>query len=628
MATKPKFVQAVRMTLLAPISESEVSSILLDRFVDVYLNTLDPQVDFFGTVFLTINPGGDNEEIISFTNGTRNADGSYILNTGIIRHLAAKDPYDTSGTPQSHAGGEDVVVSNEPQFYKAITDYVDGLVLAPAVQATKTAFGYTKQTETNQNARVRAALVSQQASPGLTVAIAAFSISITDKTVIFTGGNSPAMTAPIGNPRVDLIVYDTTNTVIAVRTGATGASPSAPTPTTGDIVLASIFHRTGTTKILEQDDSTNSYVLRWYEPAIYRTDLVTSATFPVAPDVDQSQTTQNTTIAVGEADTSSKHNLVAQSFTPAYNSVRGFELYKAADTGSFIGTVTVSIQADSAGSPSGSNLSSVVITNAIWLTIPAGAFQIGFTADQAVTIGSLYWVVVTTSTSNTSNHPNVNYNSVGGYAAGSLKYKNTTDGWVAVAGADLYFKMLAGLFSKVPQTDATNGKLPLRASRYGLIDMDATGSSLGNSTVETTVYQKTLPAGTFLPNTGIKITLNYTAGLATTNNLPSIGVYLNGVGMLACLSVSGASTSVTYDIEYTLIFLNNGATNVQKYYQKITKMAETYAANLMASFTAASGTAAIDTSAGENVLRVTLTNAVNGAASSWTYQSLIVESIS
>lgn len=282
MATLPKFVQAKKMFLLSPVTTTEAVSIILSQFVDIYANQLVPLTDFNGTIFLTINPAGANEEIISFTNGTANADGSFTLNTGIARHLAAKSPYDASGTPQSHSAGEEVVISNEPQFYKAITDYAAALSMAAAVQATKTAIGYVKETESNTNGRVYAALVSEQSSPNMTLAVTAFSISALDQIVDFAGGNTPTMTAPVSNTRIDLVVYDTVNSIIAIRTGTENASPVRPTPTSGDITLAAIFHRVGETSLKEQDDSTNGYIQRWFERALYKTPVASGIISPYA----------------------------------------------------------------------------------------------------------------------------------------------------------------------------------------------------------------------------------------------------------------------------------------------------------------------------------------------------------
>jgi hypothetical protein len=145
--------------------------------------------------------------------------------------------------------------------------------------------------------------------------------------------------------------------------------------------------------------------------------------------IDQSQTTQNATGLFGEADATTKANKAAQSFIPTKTKIRGVSLSKVADTGTFTGTVTVALQADTAGSPSGSNLASVTITNAQWARIAAGEFNAIFSSEYTtLTLGSLYWIVISTSTSDNSNHPNIGTNSAGGYANGSSKYNNTTDG--------------------------------------------------------------------------------------------------------------------------------------------------------------------------------------------------------
>lgn len=190
--------------------------------------------------------------------------------------------------------------------------------------------------------------------------------------------------------------------------------------------------------------STNKYVTQ---------DNTSSAT------TDQSQTTQNGTVEVGEANATTKKNKLAQSFTPTKTKIRGVNLYKSADTGTFTGTVTISLQADTAGSPSGSDLATKTFTNADWLTLPVGMVESLFSSEYAsMTTGSLYWLVITTSTSDTSNHPNFGTNTAGGYANGSVKFNNTTDGWTAIATIDLYFSTLEGNNSQAVVTN-TSGKI-------------------------------------------------------------------------------------------------------------------------------------------------------------------------
>lgn len=171
--------------------------------------------------------------------------------------------------------------------------------------------------------------------------------------------------------------------------------------------------------------------------------------------IDQSQATQNTTVELGEANATSKKNRIAQSFVPAKSKLRSILLYKIADTGTFTGTVKVAIQADNAGNPSGSDLASVTLTNLNWKGTAVGEFEAILSSELTVTIGSTYWIVVTPSTSDNSNHPNLGKNSAGGYASGALKYWNVTDGHVALTGEDLYFKTREGVNNQQVKTDAT-----------------------------------------------------------------------------------------------------------------------------------------------------------------------------
>lgn len=174
------------------------------------------------------------------------------------------------------------------------------------------------------------------------------------------------------------------------------------------------------------------------------------------------QTTRNGGSTFGAADTTTNRNKVAQSFLAHVNVVDGVALYKDADTGSFSGTVTISLQADSAGAPSGVALATKTITNTLWLAYATGEFLVYFTAQYATTPGLTYWIVAQTSTADSSNHPNLGINTAGGYSDGLFRFNNTTDGWTTVAGADAYFKVLHGMSSKVPIATSA-GLIPPRS---------------------------------------------------------------------------------------------------------------------------------------------------------------------
>jgi microcystin-dependent protein len=115
-----------------------------------------------------------------------------------------------------------------------------------------------------------AALVSAANPADMTLIVHPLNMVAFDKNIIYAGGTTSAFVAPVANPRIDLLVYSTTSSDIAVRAGTEAGSPTAPTPSTGDVVLCSIYHRVGETTIEERDDSTNGYIKSWYVPSIYQ----------------------------------------------------------------------------------------------------------------------------------------------------------------------------------------------------------------------------------------------------------------------------------------------------------------------------------------------------------------------
>lgn len=77
-----------------------------------------------------------------------------------------------------------------------------------------------------------------------------------DQRVFFSSGDSPAMSAPASNPRID-IVYLTPSGDIKVQTGTEAASPTLPAlAPSGDsrLPICAIFHKKTETKIVNFED--------------------------------------------------------------------------------------------------------------------------------------------------------------------------------------------------------------------------------------------------------------------------------------------------------------------------------------------------------------------------------------
>lgn len=274
---------------------------------------------------------------------------------------------------------------------------------------------------------------------------------------------------------------------------------------------------------------------------------------------DQTQTTSDGTSTVGEADTTGLRNLLAQSFIPAKTKIRGVKLYKAADTGTFTGTVTVTLEADNAGSPSGTPLATKTITNAIWTGTVTGEIEAIFDSEYtSLTVGNLYWIVVDTSTSDTSNHPNLGINIAGGYASGSVKYKNTTDGWVAVSTVDLYFKTLEGNSSQVVKTDS-DGDIP-----SGFYDI---------SKMPTICHEQNIPMeGAFVPGSNFAIGSSPTGDaiyiLYSTTDLyryqrdSLTGYYVLSHNINPTISLPSGDTGSIIQIGVYIYVFSNDGTNI------------------------------------------------------------------
>jgi hypothetical protein len=193
---------------------------------------------------------------------------------------------------------------------------------------------------------------------------------------------------------------------------------------------------------------------------------------PIVSTTDQSQVIQDGSTAVGEQDVTTKHNKLAQSFIAGQTNITGVNLWKATDTGTFTGTVTVSLLSDVGGSPS-NTLATVTISNADYLGISAGQkFTAEFgTAYTTAVVGTKYWIYIETSTSDTSNHPNLGTNTAGGYTSGSVKYYATADGWTDIATIDLYFKTLYSVVAGdiAIQSVQTETSLPMAGFRSDFI---------------------------------------------------------------------------------------------------------------------------------------------------------------
>ncbi len=141
-------------------------------------------------------------------------------------------------------------------------------------------------------------------------------------------------------------------------------------------------------------------------------------------------------LAVGQAVGNQK---IAQSFVMGATATAQIDilLRKLANTGTLVANVLIAIQADTAGSPSGSNIASSTILAAGWnQSFITGIDNIMATYSLTSLVnGTTYWIVVSQSANDTANHINIAYD-----AAGSHGVLKSFDGatWNVVTGSLRY----------------------------------------------------------------------------------------------------------------------------------------------------------------------------------------------
>jgi hypothetical protein len=101
----------------------------------------------------------------------------------------------------------------------------------------------------------------QQDTPDLTLKVNPANVYFGTTLVEFAGGNSPSFTAPAEDPRIDILSLNSSGTLIRTA-GAEAGSPTAPAVPAGNIPICSVYNRVGQTEILDEDDSSEGYILK------------------------------------------------------------------------------------------------------------------------------------------------------------------------------------------------------------------------------------------------------------------------------------------------------------------------------------------------------------------------------
>lgn len=475
-------IQGLTFQLAAPIDATQVS-IDVRNLKDSRGIPITAMPAGATKIYFTIEPQSPaNEEICSFS-GITDKGNNIVTLTGCERNLNPQPPYTALASNVPHGNGVDCILSNNPQFYltfaqtdqvAAITalwtfsvfprksgsltptlpeefitkSYADGLAIAGAPDASTIQKGIGKITTAPSTVLGNPTI--SNATPAI-ITLALHGLIANDTIQLTTSGTLPTGLLPSttyyvisAGLTVNQFEVSLTQGGVAINTSSAGSGthtlirttpyfvgnddPRVPTQGENDAMVGTLGVPATANKYVTDGDTSNG--------------------------ADQSQLTRNASILVGEADATTKNNKVAQSFIAGKVSAIGASLYKDANTGAFTGNVIISLQADTAGSPSGVALATVTISNANYNAIPVGDFNVIFAAPFATVVGTTYWLVTECSTADNANHPNLGTNSAGGYASGIVKRRNVTDGWTTVATIDLYFKILTSIGGRVPRADA------------------------------------------------------------------------------------------------------------------------------------------------------------------------------
>ncbi len=245
---------------------------------------------------------------------------------------------------------------------------------------------------------------------------------------LITGGTAGSISVEFGNQTFSVDAGENYDEVLEFHNSYAGIRLTSTASYDGTIVKISI---------IPDVDRTDIVALEGFEGESVINQETDTLTFYVRTSGGQRKTVLTSSVAVGEASATGKHNQIWQSFVATQTDCMGVLLSKLNDTGSFTGKVTVEIREDDEGDPAASAVGSVDIQNADWLDMPVGDFTAAFTAS--LIDGGIYWIGISTDSNDNLNHPNIGINDAGS----GIKYWNAPDGYVSVSSIDLYFSVLS-----------------------------------------------------------------------------------------------------------------------------------------------------------------------------------------
>jgi hypothetical protein len=183
---------------------------------------------------------------------------------------------------------------------------------------------------------------------------------------------------------------------------------------------------------------------------------------------------------------------IAQSFKPSTSGVINKISLKLKKIGS-PPNLTVRILGDNSGNPNKNNVLTSGLLSANLVTNQYGYVDVSFTSTPTLTAGTLYWIVLDTSSDN-SNYWNWSMDTLQGYTAGSSKWspdwQTNNPSWNSISG-DLGFKTwMGGVATQVSMSNGSliQGNVHAHTISGVTINKDAYYQLISNSTVKGTSY--------------------------------------------------------------------------------------------------------------------------------------------
>lgn len=140
-----RYIQAQKFKLAGSGITSTDTTIVLTNMTLPDGTTKIVTADLGEICYATLEPGTSKEEMISFTSITQNVGGTATLG-GVTRGLRFVNPHDeVSANKFSHAGGTIMIISNTSGLYQKIVDYINGVAIAGAADASTTVKGIVEE---------------------------------------------------------------------------------------------------------------------------------------------------------------------------------------------------------------------------------------------------------------------------------------------------------------------------------------------------------------------------------------------------------------------------------------------------------------------------------------------------